>query len=202
MNKYVNEVIECVGPLTDWECVGLYTVDPNGALAVSYKRYAGMLHSIGRKFFSFSKEDIDSIVWETLNKALSTFKFNRKANFATYVTKLMNNAMRNEYRALRVTRVQRDWYVDVEWESCSTVDEEDGLNVFSRQGIEEDWGAIDIEDSIESLPLTPNQYAYIECIVRNGHEMKDAEVAKEIGVTNAAIGGIKKSLAKKLDGFI
>ena len=201
MNKYVNEVIECVGCPSDVQCVSLYTVDPNGALAVAYKRYAGMLHSIGRKFFSFSREDVDSIVWETLNKALSTFKFNQKANFATYVTKLMNNAMRNEYRALKVTRVQRDWFVDVEWESCSAVDEEEGLNVFSRQGVEEDWSAIDISNSIDSLPLTANQYAYIQCIVQNGHEMKDAEVAKEIGVTSAAISGIKKSLAKKLDAF-
>nr|DAN11332.1 MAG TPA: RNA polymerase sigma factor [Caudoviricetes sp.] len=202
MNKLVNELVDCIGTVPDTDCVALYNVDPSGALAVVYSRYSGMLHKIGQRYFSFSREDVDSFVWSTLDKALSTFRLDAGANFATYVTRLMRNTMRNEYRRLKVTSVQRDWFVDVEWEGNTSCDDEDNYNVFYSQGVEEDWSAIDITTSLPTLPLTDKQYAYIECIVRNGQILTDAEVAKEIGVTRAAVAGIKRSLAKKLDNFL
>lgn len=202
MNKLVNELVDCIGTVPDTDCVALYNVDPSGALAVVYSRYSGMLHKIGQRYFSFSREDVDSFVWSTLDKALSTFRLDAGANFATYVTRLMRNTMRNEYRRLKVTSVQRDWFVDVEWEGNTSCDDEDTYNVFYSQGVEEDWSAIDITTSLPTLPLTDKQYAYIECIVRNGQILTDAEVAKEIGVTRAAVAGIKRSLAKKLDNFL
>lgn len=202
MNKLVNELVDCIGTVPDTDCVALYNVDPSGALAVVYSRYSGMLHKIGQRYFSFSREDVDSFVWSTLDKALSTFRLDAGANFATYVTRLMRNTMRNEYRRLKVTSVQRDWFVDVEWEGNTSCDDEDNYNVFYSQGVEEDWSAIDITTSLPTLPLTDKQYAYIECIVRNGQILTDAEVAKEIGVTRVAVAGIKRSLAKKLDNFL
>lgn len=202
MNKLVNDIVDCIGTVPDTDCVALYNVDPNGALAVVYSRYSGMLHKIGQRYFSFSREDVDSFVWSTLDKALSTFRIDAGANFATYVTRLMWNTMRNEYRHLKVISVQRDWYVDVEWEGNTSCDDVDNYNVFYSQGVEEDWSAIDITTSLPTLPLTDKQYAYIECIVRNGQVLTDAEVAKEIGVTRAAVAGIKRSLAKKLDNFL
>lgn len=202
MNKLVNELVDCIGTVPDTDCVALYNVDPSGALAVVYSRYSGMLHKIGQRYFSFSREDVDSFVWSTLDKALSTFRIDAGANFATYVTRLMRNTMLNEYRRLKVTSVQRDWFVDVEWEGNTSCDDEDNYNVFYSQGVEEDWSAIDITTSLPTLPLTGKQYAYIECIVRNGQILTDAEVAKEIGVTRAAVAGIKRSLAKKLDNFL
>ena len=202
MNKLVNDIVDCIGTVPDTDCVALYNVDPNGALAVVYSRSSGMLHKIGQRYFSFSREDVDSFVWSTLDKALSTFRIDAGANFATYVTRLMRNTMRNEYRHLKVTSVQRDWFVDVEWEGNTSCDDVDNYNVFYSQGVEEDWSAIDITTSLPTLPLTDKQYAYIECIVRNGQILTDAEVAKEIGVTRAAVAGIKRSLAKKLDNFL
>lgn len=202
MNKLVNDLVDCIGTVPDTDCVALYNVDPSGALAVVYSRYSGMLHKIGQRYFSFSREDVDSFVWSTLDKALSTFRLDAGANFATYVTRLMRNTMLNEYRRLKVTSVHRDWYVDVEWEGNTSCDDVDNYNVFYSQGVEEDWSAIDITTSLPTLPLTDKQYAYIECIVRNGQILTDAEVAKEIGVTRAAVAGIKRSLAKKLDNFL
>ncbi len=202
MNKLVNELVDCIGTVPDTDCVALYNVDPSGALAVVYSRYSGMLHKIGQRYFSFSREDVDSFVWSTLDTALSTFRLDAGANFATYVTRLMRNTMRNEYRHLKVTSVQRDWFVDVEWEGNTSCDDVDNYNVFYSQGVEEDWSAIDITTSLPTLPLTDKQYAYIECIVRNGQILTDAEVAREIGVTRAAVAGIKRSLAKKLDNFL
>lgn len=199
--KFVRDTAECVGALPNAQCVALYDIDPNGALAVLYRRYAGMLHRIGQKYFSFSREDVDSFVWTTLDKALSTFNPQAGANFATYVTRLMNNTMRNEYRALKVTSVQRDWFVDVQWESTTVDSEQEVYSSFYSQSINEDWSAIDIATSLPTLPLTKNQYAYIECIISNGAEMTDAQVAREIGVTRASVKAIKTSLAKKLDNF-
>ena len=52
-SKFVNDTVECVGFVPDSDCLSLYTVDPNGALAIMYRRYSGMLHKIGQKYFSF-----------------------------------------------------------------------------------------------------------------------------------------------------
>lgn len=202
MNKLVNLTLEAVGTAGDLEAVSLYEADPNGALAILYNRYAGMLHRIGQKFYSFNTQDIDSLVWTTLDRAVTTFSASKKANFATYLTHLMTNTMRNEYRRIKVTSVKRDWYMDVEWECNTRSEEDDNYNVFNTQGIQEDWSYIDIMTSLPSLPLSANQYAYVECIIRNGAPMTDAEIAREIGVTNAGIRSIKKSLAKKLENFI
>lgn len=199
--KFVNDTVECVGTLPDSACVALYASDPNGALAVLYKRYSGMLHRIGQKYFSFSRQDVDSFVWTTLDKALSTFNPQAGANFATYVTRLMNNTMRNEYRSLKVTSVQRDWFVDVQLESATADEQQEVYSSFYNQSVSEDWSAIDISNSLPTLPLTKHQYAYIECIIQNGAEMTDAQVAREIGVTRASVRAIKTSLAKKLDNF-
>lgn len=201
-SKFVNDTVEFVGFVPDSDCLSLYAVDPNGALAIMYRRYSGMLHKIGQQYFSFSRQDVDSFVWTTLDKALNTFNPTSGANFATYVTRLMNNTMRNEYRALKVTSVQRDWFLDVQWESGTPNEEEDNFSAFYNHAVNEDWSAIDIANSLPTLPLTDNQYAYIECIVKNGSIMTDAEVAREIGVTRASVRAIKTSLAKKLDNFL
>lgn len=98
--------------------------------------------------------------------------------------------------------MQRDWFLDVQWESGTPNEEEDNFSAFYNHAVNEDWSAIDIANSLPTLPLTDNQYAYIECIVKNGSIMTDAEVAREIGVTRASVRAIKTSLAKKLDNFL
>ena len=80
-------------------------------------------------------------------------------------------------------------------------EDDENFNLFNKQGIEEDWSRIDLLNSLPTLPLTPNQYAYVECIIRNGAPMTSAEIAREIGVTPAAVSAIKKSLSKKLENF-
>lgn len=201
MNKLVNGTVAAVGTASDLECLELYASDPDGALAILYRRYSGMLHRIGQKYYSFSVQDIDSFVWTTIDKAVNSFKLKGGANFATYITLLMSNTMKNEYKRMKVVSVQRDWYMDIEWECNTRSEDDENFNVFNKQGIEEDWSRIDLLNSLPTLPLTPNQYAYIECIIRNGAPMSSAEIAREIGVTPAAVSAIKKSLSKKLENF-
>ena len=202
MNKLVNGTLAAVGTASDLECLELYIIDPDGALAILYRRYSGMLHRIGQKYYSFSVQDIDSFVWTTIDKAVNSFNLKGGANFATYITHLMSNTMKNEYRRIKVVSVQRDWYMDVEWECTTRSEDDDNFNVFNSQGVDEDWSRIDLLSSLPTLPLTPNQYAYVECIINNGAPMTSAEISREIGVTPAAVGAIKKSLSKKLENFL
>ena len=202
MNKLVNGTVAAIGMASDLECLELYASDPDGALAILYRRYSGMLHQIGQKYYSFSVQDIDSFVWTTIDKAVNSFKLKGGANFATYITRLMSNTMKNEYKRMKVVSVQRDWYMDVEWECNTRSEDDENFNVFNKQGIDEDWSRIDLLNSLPTLPLTPNQYAYVECIINNGAPMSSAEIAREIGVTPAAVGAIKKSLSKKLENFL
>ena len=113
MNKLVNGTLAAVGTASDLECLELYASDPDGALAILYRRYSGMLHRIGQKYYSFSVQDIDSFVWTTIDKAVNSFKLKGGANFATYITRLMSNTMKNEYKRMKVVSVQRDWYIDI-----------------------------------------------------------------------------------------
>ena len=202
MNKLVNGTLAAVGTASDLECLELYTIDPDGALAILYRRYSGMLHRIGQKYYSFSVQDIDSFVWTTIDKAVNSFNLKGGANFATYITRLMSNVMKNEYRRMKVVSVQRDWYMDVEWECNTRSENDENFNIFNAQGVDEDWSRIDLLSSLPTLPLTPNQYAYVECIINNDATMTSAEISLEIGVTPAAVGAIKKSLSKKLENFL
>ena len=115
MNTLVNGILSAVDSADDLECLELYSIDPDGALAILYSRYSGMLHRIGQKYYSFNTQDIDSFVWTTIDKAVNSFKLKGGANFATYITRLMSNTMKNEYKRMKVVSVQRDWYMDVEW---------------------------------------------------------------------------------------
>lgn len=202
MNKLVNSTLAAVGTASDLECLEMYTIDPDGALAILYRRYSGMLHRIGQKYYSFSAQDIDSFVWTTIDKAINSFNLKGGANFATYVTRLMKNTMNNEYKRMKVVSVKRDWYMDVEWECNTRSENDENFNVFNTQGVDEDWSKIDLLNSLPTLPLTPNQYAYVECIINNGAPMTSAEISREIGVSPASVSVIKKSLSKKLENFL
>ena len=202
MNKLVNGTLAAVGTASDLECLEMYTIDPDGALAILYRRYSGMLHRIGQKYYSFSAQDIDSFVWTTIDKAINYFNLKGGANFATYVTRLMKNTMNNEYKRMKVVSVKRDWYMDVEWECNTRSENDENFNIFNTQGVDEDWSKIDLLNSLPTLPLTPNQYAYVECIINNGAPMTSAEISREIGVSPAAVSIIKKSLSKKLENFL
>ena len=143
MNKLVNGTLAAVGTASDLECLELYTIDPDGALAILYRRYSGMLHRIGQKYYSFSVQDIDSFVWTTIDKAVNSFNLKGGANFATYITRLMSNTMKNEYNRMKVVSVQRDWYMDVEWECNTRSENDENFNIFNTQGFDEDWSRID-----------------------------------------------------------
>ena len=110
--------------------------------------------------------------------------------------------MKNEYKRMKVVSVQRDWYMDIEWECNTRSENDENFNIFNAQGVYEDWSRIDLLSSLPTLPLTPNQYAYVECIINNSATMTSAEISREIGVTPAAVGAIKKSLSKKLENFL
>lgn len=202
MNNLVTGTLSAVKIVGDLECVEMYAIDPDGALAILYSRYSGMLHRIGQKYYSFSPQDIDSFVWTTIDKAVTSFSSKGGANFATYITRLMSNTMKNEYKRMKVVSVQRDWYMDVELECNTRSEEDENFNVFHNHGIEEDWSRIDLLTSLPTLPLSAKQYAYVECIIQNGSRMTDAEIAREIGVSNSSVSVIKKSLSKKLKNFL
>ena len=202
MNTLVNGILSAVNSADDLECLELYSIDPDGALAILYSRYSGMLHRIGQKYYSFNRQDIDSFVWTVIDKAINSFKLKGGANFATYITSLMTNTMKNEYKRMKIVSVKRDWYMDVEWECNTRSEADENFSIFHSQGIEEDWSRIDLLSSIPTLPLSAKQYAYVECIINNVSKMTDAEIAREIGVTNSSVSAIKKSLAKKLKTFL
>ena len=69
-------------------------------------------------------------------------------------------------------------------------------------GYEEDFGKIEMAESIEYMTLSNVEYAYISTILESGPLVSDAQIAKEIGYSRASISQAKKKLKEKLKEFI
>lgn len=187
---------------TDDECVENYVLDPDMSIASAYHRYFGMLYSYAKRFKCLSRHDIESIAFETISKCLATFKTNQGAKFSTYLTRLFKNRVVLEYRYLNAPSMNRNWYVEVTFDSVSTNEESDDFSILSTVGYCEDYGKIEIEASLDFMTLSNTEYAYISSVIQNGPSVSDAEIAREIGVSRSAISQSKKSLKNKLKDFI
>lgn len=163
MNKLILSYIGSKG-WTDDECVNNYDLDPDYAIASIYAKYAGMLHTIGRSFYKLSESDVESFAFEVIGKALDTFSRDTAAKFSTYLIRVFKNRLINEIRALDAHSKSRGWYLDVSF--ASTLENaEDQVDIFSNIGYEEDFSSIEMNATIDTLTLTSNEYAIIECIL-------------------------------------
>ena len=98
--------------------------------------------------------------------------------------------------------MNRNWYVEVTFETVSTNDESNDFSILSTVGYCEDYGKIEIEASLDCMTLSNTEYAYISSVIQNGPSVSDAEIAREIGVSRSAISQSKKSLQNKLKDFL
>lgn len=196
MNKLSLSYIGTEG-WNDEECVNNYALDPDYAIASMYSKYAGMLHTIGKAFYKLSEADVESFAFEIISKALGTFSSNKDAKFSTYLTRLFKNRLINESRALEAYSKSRGWYLEVSFASTLETDEEQ-IDVFSNIGYEEDFSAIEMSATIDTLTLSSNEYAILECILNNRRELKDAEIAADLGIPRGSVAYAKKQLKRKL----
>lgn len=196
MNKLSLSYIGTEG-WNDEECVNNYALDPDYAIASMYSKYAGMLHTIGKSFYKLSEADVESFAFEIISKALDTFYSNKDAKFSTYLTRLFKNRLINENRALGAYSKSRGWYLEVSFASTLETDEEQ-IDVFSNIGYEEDFSAIEMSATIDTLTLSSNEYAILECILNNKRELKDAEIAADLGIPRGSVAYAKKQLKRKL----
>lgn len=202
VNVLVREYDAIGSRMDDNECARLYEQDPDVAIAKIYRKYSGMLYSLGRKYYSLGSEDIESLTFEAIDKSLKGFSSSGRGNFATYLTHVMKNSLKNELRALKIESVTRDWYVDVQFET-DTTDEDGVVSSFDTRGhTEERYGNIEILESVKTTTVTDNQYKYVQAIIQAGRDLTDAEVARLIGVSRSSIQGIKEGLQKKLNNII
>lgn len=204
MNRVNTLVSSYVGDevWTDEQCLKNYLTDPSMSIAFAYQRYFGMLYTYAKCFKCFSKPDIESIAFETISKCLETFKSSQGAKFATYLTNLFKNRVIREYRYLNASSMNRNWYLEVLFDSNLNNEDEDDFNIFSTVGYCEDYGQIEFEASLDFMTLSNTEYAYISAIIQKGPLVSDAEIAREIGVSRAAISQSKKKLKEKLKDFI
>ena len=180
----------------DEDCVKNYAQDPNYAIASMYAKYAGMLHSIGKSFYKLSDADVESFAFEVIYKALETFSVEKAAKFSTYLTRLFKNRLINESRSLESYSKSKGWYLEVSF--ASTLETEEQIDVFSNIGYEEDFSAIEMNATIDTLTLSANEYAILECILNNKRELRDAEIAADLGIQRASVSYAKKQLKRKL----
>ena len=52
--------------------------------------------------------------------------------------------------------------------------------------------------TIDTLTLSSNEYAILECILNNKRELKDAEIAADLGIPRGSVAYAKKQLKRKL----
>ena len=201
MNKLVARYIGNTA-WTDDQCIDNYSEQPDRAIAELYARYAGMLHSAARRFSLFSQFDVESFAFESIYKCLETFKNDGTAKFATYLTHVFRNRLLTEYRYLNAPSKHRNWYLQVQLASTLAPEDEDDYSPFLSVGYEEDFGKIEMAESIEYMTLSNVEYAYISTILESGPLVSDAQIAKEIGCSRASISQAKKKLKEKLKEFV
>lgn len=197
MNKLVASYVGSQ-PWTEQECLENFSIDPDMAIANIYSKYFGMLYTYARKFPALSKLDIESLAFESIHKSLSTYTEDRSAKFATYLTRVFRNRVLGEYRYIDTPTKSRGWYLDVSFDSTVSNADGDEFNLFTNIGYEEDFSKIEIDASLEYVTLSANEYGYVAAVLERNGNVSDAEIARELGVSRAAISGIKKRLKVKL----
>jgi DNA-directed RNA polymerase specialized sigma subunit len=197
VSSYVGDAV-----WTDEQCIENYQLDPDMSIASAYQRYFGMLYTYAKRFKCLSKPDIESIAFETISKCLATFKSNQDTKFATYLTRIFKNRVIVEYRYLNAPSMSRNWYLEVLFDNSSSSEDENDFSIFSTVGYCEDYGKIEMEASLDFMTLSNTEYAYVASIIQNGPLVSDAEIAREIGVSRAAVSQSKKKLKEKLKDFL
>lgn len=192
LSKNYKERFQEESQITDSVLVNSINNKDGAAVAYAFCKYYIINLNVRNEYFGFDDQDFDSFLAEEIVKAASKYSDTSK-KFVSMVSVYFRNRVRMEMYALnKASRkiLSGREYVSVDNEEVFT--EPVDLNATN------DYDLIEVEETISKLSLSENEMKYIAVVIHSDILLKDSEVAREIGISRAGVGVIKKSLKKKL----
>lgn len=166
-------------------------------IAKIYCKYSNYLRWYDKKTY-YTDDDKESILLEVIQSVLEDYDRTKGGSFRTVLATYLKNRFRyeDEYTFAK----SRSWYINTTFASGS-VDTEDGngmelLDLLA--GGTEDRHDFEILDTIETLPLSENQYRYCQFVLSLNYVPTDTEAAEALGISKSGVGVIKSYLRDKL----
>lgn len=149
--------------------------------------------------------DIDSYAMESIHVSLNTYKPDSQVYFYVYLQRVFLNALRSYSQIVMAETKGRNWYLNFEDGNSTKNMNGDEYSLFDAGMGAEDYTDVDdfvFRRAVEEMDFTPNQRKYVDYVLNCTYIPSDAEVAREIGMSRAGVGKLKKSLSDKMISLI
>lgn len=193
LSKNYKERFQEESQITDLILVNSIKDKDGAAVAYAFCKYYFLNINVKSEYFGFDDEDFDSFLLEEIVKAANNYSEERKAKFSSMISIYFRNRVRIEMYALNKASkkiLSSNSYIAVD-------DEEVHEQLIDLTG-SLDYDLIEVEETVSRLKLSENEMKYISVVIHSNILLKDAEIARELGISRAGVGVIKKSLKKKL----
>lgn len=171
----------------------LATLSEDAQVAKVFVDNFGLFQNIASKFHSIDTDTKVSIILENIAKGCANFDPTKGAKLNTlckfYIANDFKRFIRDQENDKRVANSMTESMV---------VQDSEGNEDVKEPGVCDDTTRLEILDLIEnSLDFTETEKKFMRLVISD-QNIKDAEIAKEIGVARCTITKAKKGLAKKL----
>lgn len=177
------------------ECVMYYqdTEDPRYLMHV-FLKYFPFTVTVADKYFGLTEDDKASYAVEELSRAMIHFEPDQGTKIQTLYAKFLSNRYRYETQQLNTQKRKANSEAN-----SSQYDEEVFPVILTRT--DKAYRDIEFEQSLKKCEsLTENEKRYCNIVMNEPEGISDSDIARDLGVTPAAVYYIKQSLQKKLSG--
>lgn len=164
------------------------TSDPISFCFVFCKLFPYMLR-VTRRYYYVSDQDKSSFCVYELNKAMKNYSEAKSAKILTLFNKYLIHRFLNEYESMSYDKRK----INQDLTSLTKVYRMECPA--SKSSLDD----VELMETLHSIDLTTSELKYCEIVAKSTHKIKDAEIARAIGLTPPAIHHIKNRLQKKLD---
>lgn len=156
---------------------------------VYIKLFKGM-HQVSQVCSQINSADKASYLVETIHKTLLTYNMDKPYKYSTFLRTSYKNRLISEYRSLTSNKNSANYQAD-SYESMLDAGQ-------YNPDYSDNHSNIEIEEILETTNLTENERKVCKVIIRDSHIPANFEIADEIGITQAGVAYILKSLRAKL----
>lgn len=171
----------------------LSTLSEDAQVAKVFVDNYGLFTTTARKYFSIDEDTKVSIILENIFKACANYDSEK----GTKLNTLCNFYINNDFKRF-IRDQENDKRVANSMTEDLTVEDKDGNQSQKEVGACDDTTYLEILDLLnESHTFTETETKFIKLVISDAN-IKDAEIAREIGCARCTITKMKKGLGSKL----
>lgn len=179
----------------------------NEVIAYIYCTNYNLFRSKVGKFLNIlNEDDIDSVILESIDKAMINFDITRGNKLIPYMTNVIYNEVRYQAQSIRkgdrVALLNSTRFESViECKENSPELAEINQEIALATSVEDSHETMELNSLIESLNLSQAQKNFLSILIAKP-SLKDVEVAKILGVGRSSIANMKKRIREKLQNSL